>query len=218
MSEAPVQELTEQSLGDRFDEAFRFASELHRQQHRKGSGTPYVAHLLAVCSLVLEAGGSENQAIAALLHDAVEDQGGAPVLRKIKESFGDEVAAIVDGCTDTDEIPKPSWCERKKRFLARVPDMPHDVRLVVTADKLHNVRSILTDYRQRGEELWPLFTGGKDGTLWYYGTITRLLKDQLGPEDVRLQTMTGELQRTVADLMGLAGLPEITPCDLQEGT
>ena len=195
-------------LSKRFHSAFVLASLLHGNQRRKGSGTPYIAHLMAVCSLVLEAGGSENQGIAALLHDAVEDQGGAPMLNAIREEFGDEVADIVAGCTDTDEQHKPSWRPRKERFLARVPDMPYDVRLVVTADKLHNVRSILADYRQHGEELWPRFTGDKEGTLWYYATMTRLLMENLESGETHLRSMTEELQRTVAELVGLAGFPD----------
>ena len=197
-------------LSKRFHSAFVLASLLHGNQRRKGSGTPYIAHLMAVCSLVLEAGGSENQGIAALLHDAVEDQGGAPMLNAIREEFGDEVADIVAGCTDTDEQHKPSWRPRKERFLARVPDMPYDVRLVVTADKLHNVRSILADYRQHGEELWPRFTGDKEGTLWYYATMTRLLMENLESGETHLRSMTEELQRTVAELVGLAGFPDFT--------
>jgi len=197
-------------LGNRFHNAFVLASILHGNQRRKGSGTPYIAHLMAVCSLVLEAGGSEDHAIAALLHDSVEDQGGAPMLNVIREKFGAEVAAIVAGCTDTDEQHKPSWRPRKERFLARVPDMPYDVRLVVAADKLHNVRSILSDYRQHGEELWPRFTGNKQGTLWYYATMTRLLMENLDSGETQLRSMTEELQRTVAELMGLAGFPDFT--------
>ena len=197
-------------LSKRFHSAFVLASLLHGNQRRKGSGTPYIAHLMAVCSLVLEAGGSEDQGIAALLHDAVEDQGGAPILNAIREEFGDEVAAIVAGCTDTDEQHKPSWRPRKERFLARVPDMPYDVRLVVTADKLHNVRSILADYRQHGEELWPRFTGNKEGTLWYYATMTRLLMENLKSGETQLRSMTEELLRSVAELVGLAGFPDFT--------
>jgi (p)ppGpp synthase/HD superfamily hydrolase len=163
---------------------------------------------MGVCSLVLEAGGSEDQAIAALLHDAVEDQGGAPMLNAIREQFGDDVAAIVAGCTDTDEKHKPSWRPRKERFLARVPDMPYDVRLVVTADKLHNVRSILADYREHGEGLWSRFTGDKEGTLWYYATMTRLLEDSLRHDETQLRQMTEELQRTVAELLKLADMSD----------
>lgn len=191
---------------------------LHGTQYRKGSGTPYVAHLMAVCVLVLEAGGSENQAIAALLHDSVEDQGGAPMLNAIRETFGDEVANIVAGCTDTDEVHKPSWRPRKERFLERVPNMPYDVRLVLTADKLHNARSILADYRLVGENLWERFTGKKDGTLWYYATVSRLLNEQLGPEETALRSMSEELQRTIAELFGLAGFPEFSSREPSKGT
>src|SRR3954465_6954449 len=128
------------NLSGRFDEAFQFASELHRTQTRKSSGTPYISHLMAVTAIALEYGATENEAIAALLHDAVEDQGGAPVLAEIRGRFGDEVADIVDGCTDTDQVHKPSWWPRKERFIERLVSAPYSVRLVVAADKLHNVQ------------------------------------------------------------------------------
>lgn len=206
------------STNQRLHNAFVLASLLHGHQRRKGSDTPYIAHLMAVCALVLEAGGSEEHAIAALLHDSVEDQGGAPMLEAIRESFGDEVANIVAGCTDSDELHKPSWRPRKERFLARIPDMPYDVRLVLTADKLHNARSILADHRQLGEDLWERFTGKKDGTLWYYITVSRLLSEQLGQEEHALRAMTDELQRTVNELRTLAGFPEMVLRADRQGT
>lgn len=160
-------------LGRRFVEALGYAVELHADQRRKGSEVPYVAHLLAVAALVLDYGGDEDQAIAALLHDAVEDQGGRETLDTIAERFGDRVARIVAGCTDAWVVPKPPWRERKERYLAAIAHEPGDVLLVSMADKLHNARAILRDYREVGEELWKRFAGGREGTLWYYRELVR---------------------------------------------
>ena len=130
-------------LSRKFDEALAFAMDLHRKQVRKGTGVPYVSHLLSVAALVLEHGGTEEQAIAALLHDAVEDQGGKPTAIAIRARFGDTVADIVDGCTDTDVWPKPPWRPRKEAYVARVRLEPAHVRLVSAADKLHNALSLI---------------------------------------------------------------------------
>lgn len=160
----------------RLADALRLAAELHAGQRRKGSDTPYVAHLLAVCALVLEHGGDEAQAVAALLHDAVEDAGGDPVRAVIRERFGDDVLAIVEGCTDTDETPKPPWRARKERFLARLAQAPPRVRLVVAADKLHNVTCTRRDLAREGAAVWTRFRGGREGTLWYYDAAVRALR------------------------------------------
>ena len=152
----------------RFQEALSYAVGLHAEQRRKLSGEPYVAHLLAVAALVMEHGGNEEEAIAALLHDAVEDQGGLATREEIRRRFGDAVAAIVDGCTDTTETPKPPWRRRKEAYIARLRDASTSVRLVAAADKLHNARSILREYRRLGESLWGHFHGGREGTLWYF--------------------------------------------------
>jgi len=133
-----------------------YGAHLHARQRCKGS---YVAHLLAVDAIVLEAGGSEDEAIAALLHDAVEDQGGAIVLRFIRERFGDEVAAIVRGCTDAEELPKPECRVRKEAYIAHIAGASPAVRLVSCPDELHNARAILSDYRIHGEETWLRFSG-----------------------------------------------------------
>ena len=140
-------------LSPKFDEAVAFAVELHREQPRKGTGVPYVSHLFSVAALVLEHGGTEEQAIAALLHDAVEDQGGKPTAEVIRARFGDSVADIVEGCTDTDVSPKPPWRERKEAYVARVRREPVHVRLVSAADKLHNARTMVTDLRIHGPAL-----------------------------------------------------------------
>jgi len=156
---------------DTFTDAFFFATDLHKSQARKGTGVPYISHLLAVCTLVLEDGGNETEAISALLHDAVEDQGGVATLQTISERFGPEVAEIVQFCSDTDRSPKPSWKSRKKAFLDRLPTAPPEALRVILADKLHNLQSIQHEYRTIGDAVWDRFRGGKDGTLWYYSEL-----------------------------------------------
>jgi (p)ppGpp synthase/HD superfamily hydrolase len=158
-------------LGPRFLRAFLFAAEKHKKQTRKASSIPYIAHLMGVASLVLEAGGDEDLAIAALLHDVVEDCGGAPMLREVRRRFGNRVAKVVDGCTDSDTFPKPPWRERKESYLRRLQQADADTHLVSAADKLNNVRSILSDYREIGESIWSRFNGGREGTLWYYRSL-----------------------------------------------
>ena len=157
--------------GEKFEDALIYAARLHRDQARKGSDVPYVTHLLAVASIVSENGGTEDEVVAALLHDAPEDRGGRERLEEIRSRFGDEVAKIVDGCTDTYEDPKPDWRPRKEAYVAHVATAPAPVRLVSAADKLHNARSILADLRSLGDKLWDRFTGGKEGTLWYYRAL-----------------------------------------------
>jgi len=158
-------------LGPRFRRAFLFAAEKHAGQARKASTTPYIAHLMGVASLVLEFGGDEDQAIAALLHDVVEDCGGAPMLKEVRRKFGDRVAQVVEGCTDSFTNPKPPWRERKENYLRHLKSADAATRLVSAADKLNNIRSILSDYREVGESIWERFNGGRDGTLWYYRAL-----------------------------------------------
>ncbi len=188
---------------ERFDRALSWASALHRQQVRKGSGTPYVNHLLAVAALVGEAGGTEDQVIAALLHDSIEDCiGDVPdIRRQIGERFGDDVLEIVEACTDADTIPKPPWRERKEAYLTRLrkKGKGNPALLVSCADKLHNARSITADYREMGEELWDRFRGGRDGTLWYYRELAAVLDEELvGPLGRELGLVVAELQRLAA--------------------
>ena len=159
------------ALGPRFLRAFRFAAMKHAGQTRKASTIPYVTHLMGVASLVLEAGGDEDLAIAALLHDVVEDCGGAPMLKEVRRRFGKHVAEMVDGCTDADTEPKPPWRERKEKYIRRLKTEAADTRLVSASDKLNNIRSIISDYRAIGESVWSRFNGGRDGTLWYYRTL-----------------------------------------------
>ena len=181
-------------LTPRFNEALVWAAELHADQSRKVSGAPYVSHLLRVAGLALEFGADEEEAIAALLHDAVEDQGGAPTLEEIRRRFGARVAEIVDGCTDTDQHPKPPWRGRKEADLAHLAQASPSVRLISACDKLDNVRAVLTAYRQQGEQLWSLFKGGRDGTLWYYASVLKILQ-AAGPSP-----LVDELSRAVREL------------------
>ena len=187
-------------LSPDFIDALTQAAQLHRRQLRKGTEIPYMAHVLAVAGIVLEHGGSETEAIAALLHDAVEDQGGQPVLDWIRRRFGDDVAAIVAGCTDAYVEPKPPWQQRKEAYLEylRDPATSASIRLVSAADKLHNVRSIRSDYRRLGEDLWKRFSGGREGTLWYYRAVVAALRSGGDTELFR------ELDGEVAQLEALA--------------
>ena len=167
-------------LSPRFTQAICMAAKLHASQTRKGNNTPYIAHLMSVSALVLEAGGSEDEAIAALLHDAVEDQGGIPTLDKIRENFGEKVANIVQQCPDADTQPKPPWRQRKEEYISHVAQAMPEARLVSLADKVHNARSILRDLQCDGDAIWKKFNGGKDGTLWYYRSLLdkfRIMED-----------------------------------------
>jgi (p)ppGpp synthase/HD superfamily hydrolase len=159
-----------------FEEALIFATQLHTHQTRKGSQTPYIAHLLSVTALVIESGGDEDTVIAALLHDAVEDQGGLDTLAEIRQRFGKRVAEIVDSCSDADTSPKPPWKERKEAYLNHLTKATPEARLVSMADKLHNARSILRDLRQ-GKNIWEKFNGGKEGTLWYYTSLVHIFRE-----------------------------------------
>lgn len=188
-------------LTERFDDALSFARRLHAAQLRKGSTIPYLAHLLAVAALVLESGGDEDEAIAALLHDAVEDQGGLATRQQIAERFGPIVSAIVDGCTDTDQSPKPPWRERKETFLARLAVASPAVRRVVAADKLHNATAILHDYRQFGESLWSRFSASREETLWYYRQAATILADgDASALAHRLQEVVAEIGRLASEV------------------
>lgn len=187
-------------LTERFDDALVFASRLHATQVRKGTTVPYLSHLLGVASLVLEAGGDEDEAIAGLLHDAVEDQGGQPTLEAIRRRFGDRVAAIVEACTDADTIPKPPWRKRKEWYVAHIARAEPDARRVSSADKLYNARAILLDYRTLGEPLWSRFSGGKDGTLWYYRALVSAF------QSAGSSWVVEELGRVVTELERLASV------------
>lgn len=182
----------------RLIEAASFALTIHAEQLRKGSETPYISHLLGVASLVLEAGGDEEQAIAGLLHDAIEDQGieQAPV---IEARFGPRVAAIVRGCTDADTLPKPPWRARKEAYLAHLETAGPDIWLVSCADKLYNARAIVTDLRELGDAMFARFTAGKEGTLWYYKTLADVFARVLpGSLSAELGVAVKEMERLAA--------------------
>lgn len=185
-------------LTGRFTEALSFACMLHRKQARKGTQIPYVSHLLAVASIALEHGATEDEAIAAVLHDAVEDQGGKGTEERIREIFGEGVAVIVRGCTDADATPKPPWSERKKVYIDHLRSASASVRLVSNSDKLHNARAILSDYRIIGDTLWGRFTGGRDGSLWYYRALVEAFAAH------GRNSLVDELDRVVSELESLA--------------
>lgn len=168
-------------LSARFDEALVLASTLHRAQARKASGVPYVAHLLGVASLVLEEGGSEDMAIAALLHDAAEDQGGETILAEIAAAFGAEVERWVRQSSDSFVQPRPEWEERKRHHLAQIPSADREARLIMLADKVHNARSILADHARVGSGVWERFSVPRERTLWYYETLLEVFHRELSP-------------------------------------
>ena len=192
-------------MDEKFEEALVFAARLHRDQRRKGVNTPYVAHLMSVSALVLEFGGDQVQAIAALLHDSVEDQakafGGAEQLREeIRRRFGEEVLEIVNACTDADVEPKPPWRARKEQYIAHLREVAPRALLVSACDKLHNARAIVTDIERAGaEDVFSRFTGRRDGTQWYYESLAKTFGDIL-PGDV-----SRALAATVAEMQAAAG-------------
>jgi GTP pyrophosphokinase len=188
------------ALSRRFQEALTFAAQLHAGQTRKGTGIPYISHLLGVTSIVLEHGADEDEAIAALLHDAVEDAGGVDTLEKIRSRFGNTVAEIVAGCTDAWTDPKPPWRARKEAYIAHLQIASPSELLVSAADKLHNARTILNDYRVLGEDIWKRFNGGKTGTLWYYRSLVEVLQSRYSSPLVdELDRVVCELERLVAN-------------------
>ena len=190
-------------LGLRLQRAFRYAAEKHAGQTRKQTAVPYLSHLMAVASLVLEAGGDEDMAIAALLHDVVEDCGGMPRLREVRGQFGARVAKIVEGCTDSFGEPKAEWVERKKDYLRELKHADAETRLVSASDKLHNVRTILADYRRDGESIWERFTGRKEGTLWYYRALSDEYQRRGSNRNTReLEIAVAQLESAVAREQG----------------
>ncbi len=196
------------TLSERFHSALQYASRLHEDQHRKNSSVPYVAHLLGVAALVLEAGGDEDQAIAALLHDAVEDQPDRVSLADLRRDFGERVEQIVRGCSDsfrkTTAEQKEDWPVRKKRYLAHLRSASADVLLVSAADKLHNARSILADWRAEGDRVFDRFRGGKQGTLWYYRALTDVYRS-IPDGAPGFRRIVDELARVVGKIEQKAG-------------
>ncbi len=178
--------------------AAELAFRLHAAQRRKGTAIPYISHLMAVAALVLEHGGDEEQAIAALLHDAIEDCG-VEHAEVILTRFGPRVAAIVRACTDAEVIPKPPWRARKEAYLAHLEGAPAEALLVSACDKLHNARAILADLRAEGASVFDRFTAGREGTLWYYAALAEAFQRLLPGR------LAGELAREVAALRAEAG-------------
>ncbi len=196
----------DQRLGFRFEMALLYAARLHAGQVRKGSNAPYLGHLLGVAAQVIEAGGDEDQAIAALLHDAIEDQGGKPTGEAIGSLFGDGVLTIVQACSDeapgSTERSAENWRTRKERYLKHLRAAPADVLLVSLADKLYNARAILLDLRQLGDELWRRFHTGKEEQLWYYrGLVTAFQHSAQGSS---LMPLVEELDRIVSEIEKVA--------------
>jgi (p)ppGpp synthase/HD superfamily hydrolase len=163
-------------LTRRFDEAFRYAHEVHAEQTRKGTQAPYIGHLMGVASIVLDDGGSEDEAIAGLLHDAAEDHGGRARLEDIRSRFGDEVARIVEDCTDSWETPKRPWLERKQAYIEHARHLPLASLRVSAADKVHNAYAILRDLRNRGEQVWDRFSASADDVVAYYESLARAFR------------------------------------------
>jgi hypothetical protein len=164
-------------LTDRFADALTFAEKAHREQRRKGNDIPYVAHLMAVSATVLEWGGDEDTAIAALLHDAVEDQGGEPMAEEIRQRFGNRVAELVLHCTDStssDPETKAPWEERKTAYLARLATADAGAALITAADKLHNMTAIVRDIRAHGPATLDRFNE-PDRLIWYYRSVAKAL-------------------------------------------
>jgi (p)ppGpp synthase/HD superfamily hydrolase len=181
-------------LSSRFEAALAYAARIHSGQVRKGTEIPFVSHLLAVACIVLENGASEDEAIGALIHDAAEDAGGQARIDDIRGLFGERVAEIVEGCSDTFVTPKPLWLPRKEHHIAHLARASASVRLVVAADKLHNVRAMLRDHRAIGDALWSRFNASKADTVWYCRAVTEALRNGCpGP-------LLDELDRSVAEL------------------
>ena len=186
-------------LSPKFEKALAYATRVHGGQLRKKTRIPYIAHILGVTAIAMEYGATETEAIGALLHDAVEDAGGAKRLRDIERKFGKAVAKIVDGCTDTDQTPKPPWLARKQAYIAHLKHASASTQIVSASDKLHNLRAILMDYRTEGDKLWSRFNGGKQGTLWYYAALLEAFSCCK-----RLTPLLAELSRTLTTLEALA--------------
>jgi GTP pyrophosphokinase len=185
-------------LSTRFNQALVYTADVHATQVRKGTSTPYMAHLLGVCSIALEYGADETEAISALLHDAVEDQGGLSRLEDIRTRFGEAVADIVAGCTDSFQTPKPPWEERKRAYLAHLPSASKSVLLVSASDKLYNAQATLRDLHRVGEAVWQRFNVPRDKTLWYYRALANAYL-QVGPA-----RLNDELNRTVIEIERLS--------------
>lgn len=186
-------------LSPAFEDALLYATRIHGGQMRKKTQVPYIGHLLGVTAIALEYGASETEAIGALLHDAVEDGGGLERQKQIEKIFGKEVGAIVAGCTDSDQTPKPPWRERKENYIAHIATASASTRLVSASDKLHNARAIVHNLREDGDSVWERFKAGKQGALWYYRALVTAFR-QHGKSH-----LIDELDRVVREMERLAG-------------
>ncbi|MEO6870874.1 MAG: HD domain-containing protein [Chthoniobacterales bacterium] len=185
-------------LSPKFEEALLYATRVHGGQLRKKTKVPYIGHLLGVAAIAMEYGADETEAIGALLHDAVEDGGGPERQRDIEKRFGKAVGAIVAGCTDTDQTPKPPWRERKEKYIAHLHTASASTRLVSASDKLHNCRAIVHNFREVGDEVWSRFKAGKEGCLWYYRSLVEAFREHGENE------LIDELDRVVTEMERLA--------------
>lgn len=207
---------TEPLLSSKFALALQFANEIHSTQVRKGIGAPYISHLMAVSALVLEFGGNETQAIAALLHDSAEDCGGRPMLDTVRVMFGDDVAEIVEACTDTFDTPKPEWRPRKQAYLQAMAGKPAAAKLVACADKLHNIGNTLRDIQGEGVEAWKLRmaetpNGAADKQCWYYlGCLEALSTGWSTPLLGEFARAVRQLCERVGSVAELARVDELT--------
>lgn len=193
----------ERELGNRFVDALGYAAGAHAGQLRGGDGQPYIAHLLRVTGLVIQEGGSEDEAIAALLHDAVEDQGGLDRLEDIRGRYGHLVADIVDECTDSYGEPRPPWRQRKEQYLSELERSSPGALLVSLADKLDNVRTMLRGHRVYGDEIWERSGKTPDDARWYYGTLaSRFAELRPGPLADELATAVAALERKIEAELG----------------
>ncbi|HET59355.1 MAG TPA: HD domain-containing protein [Chloroflexi bacterium] len=190
------------ALSDRFHQALSYAYELHKDQYRKDGITPYLSHLMAVSALALQYSATEDEAIAALLHDAVEDQGGLETLAIIRQQFGDHVAEIVLACSDREGEPKPPWQDRKEKYLKHLEKTDESSLLVTCCDKLHNATDCLRTHRKIGTGLWQMFNATKEQTHWYYGEIANVIKKRRD-EYPRLTNLIDDVVRTIDELLAL---------------
>ncbi len=185
-------------LSPKFEEALVYATRVHGGQLRKKTKIPYIGHLLGVTAIAMEYGANETEAIGALLHDAVEDCGGAARQEEIEEKFGRAVGDIVAGCTDTAETPQPPWRERKEKYIAHLATASASTRLVSASDKLHNSQAIVHRLREEGDDVWSRFKGGKEGALWYYRSLVGAFRQH------GTSALIDELDRVVTEMERLA--------------
>ena len=197
----------EQSLSPRFEEALMFAAQKHQHQTRKGTTIPYIAHLMQVSGIALENGANEDEAIAALLHDVIEDQDVTE--EELTRRFGPEVAAIVAGCSDSASTDKAPWKQRKEAYIAHVLTASSSVRLVSSCDKLHNARAILADYQELGEGLWSRFNASPGDILWYYQSLVHAFQQAQERQGEPPSRVVAQLALVVTDLAGLIPNPDV---------